>query len=35
MTVTTDDTLAATPRTIRDEMIAFGIMTALLLIVQQ
>src|SRR5579862_3264803 len=33
MTVTTDDTLPTTPRTIRDEMIAFGIMTALLLIV--
>ena len=33
MTVTTDDTLATTPRAIRDEMIAFGIMTALLLIV--
>jgi branched-chain amino acid transport system permease protein len=33
MTVTTDDTLPATPRAIRDEMIAFGIMTALLLIV--
>jgi len=24
MTVTTDDTLATTPRAIRDEMIAFG-----------
>ena len=33
MTVTTDDTLPTTPRAIRDEMIAFGIMTALLLIV--
>ncbi len=33
MTAMTDDTLPATPRTIRDEMIAFGIMTALLLIV--
>jgi branched-chain amino acid transport system permease protein len=33
MTVTTDDTLPATPRAIRDEMIAFAIMTALLLIV--
>jgi branched-chain amino acid transport system permease protein len=33
MTVTTDDTLSATPRAIRDEMIAFGIMAALLLIV--
>jgi branched-chain amino acid transport system permease protein len=33
MTVTTDDTLATTPRAIRDEMIAFGVMTALLLIV--
>src|ERR1700760_4045385 len=33
MTVMTDDTLPVTPRTIKDEMIAFGIMTALLLIV--
>src|SRR6202142_314442 len=33
MTVTTDDTLATTPRAIRDEMIAFGVMTGLLLIV--
>jgi len=33
MTALTDDTLAAAPRAIRDEMIAFGIMTALLLIV--
>ena len=33
MTVTTDDTLPATPRAVRDEMIAFGLMTALLLIV--
>ena len=33
MTAMTDDTLPVTPRTIRDEMIAFGIMTALLLIV--
>jgi branched-chain amino acid transport system permease protein len=33
MTVTTDDTLPTTPRAIRDEMIAFGAMTALLLIV--
>src|ERR1700691_4285097 len=33
MTVTTDDTLPTTPRAIRDEMIAFGVMTALLLIV--
>src|ERR1700749_3891570 len=33
MTVLTDDTLAATPHAIRDEMIAFVIMTALLLIV--
>src|ERR1700755_3493834 len=33
MTVTTDDTIPLTARTIRDEMIAFGIMTALLLIV--
>jgi branched-chain amino acid transport system permease protein len=32
-TVTTDDTLPAGPRAIRDEMIAFGVMTALLLIV--
>jgi branched-chain amino acid transport system permease protein len=29
----TDDTLPASPRAIRDEMIAFGIMTALLLVV--
>src|SRR6202046_1443567 len=33
MTVTTDDTLPTTPRAIRDEMIAVGGMTALLLIV--
>src|ERR1700723_3490267 len=33
MTVTTDDTLPTTPRAIRDEMIAFGVMTALLMIV--
>ena len=33
MTALTDDTLAATPHAIRDEMIAFVIMTALLLIV--
>src|SRR5712692_10453123 len=33
MTATTDDTLPVSPRTIRDEMIAFGIMSALLLIV--
>src|SRR6202012_2486923 len=33
MTAMTDDSLPVTRRTIRDEMIAFGIMTALLLIV--
>src|SRR4030081_1223256 len=33
MTAMTDDTLPVTPRAIHDEMIAFGIMTALLLIV--
>ena len=33
MTAMTDDTLPVTGRTIRDEMIAFGIMTALLLVV--
>jgi branched-chain amino acid transport system permease protein len=33
MTALTDDTLPVTARTIRDEMIAFGIMTAMLLIV--
>ena len=33
MTAMTDDTLPVTPRTIRDEMIAFGVMTALLLVV--
>src|SRR5258708_36808977 len=33
MTAMTDDTLPVTARTIRDEMIVFGIMTALLLIV--
>src|ERR1035437_9359289 len=33
MTTMTDDSLPVTPRTVRDEMIAFGIMTALLLIV--
>src|ERR1700750_2042486 len=32
-TALTDDTLAATPHAIRDEMIAFVVMTALLLIV--
>src|SRR5476649_986263 len=32
-TVTTDDTLPAGPRAIRDEMIAFGVMTAMLMIV--
>ena len=32
MTATTDDTLPVTPRTIRDEMIAFGVMTVLLAI---
>jgi branched-chain amino acid transport system permease protein len=33
MTAMTDDTIPVTPRAIRDEMIAFAIMTALLLIV--
>jgi branched-chain amino acid transport system permease protein len=33
MTALTDDTLAAAPHALRDEMIAFGIMTAILLIV--
>ena len=33
MTAMTDDTLPVTPRAIRDEMIAFAIMTVLLLIV--
>src|ERR1700754_487292 len=33
MTAMTDDTLPITPRAMRDEMVAFGIMTALLLIV--
>src|ERR1700722_17216173 len=33
MTAMTDDTLPETPHAIRDEMIAFGLMTALLLIV--
>src|ERR1700744_2972179 len=33
MTAMTDDTIPATPRAIRDEMIAFAIMTVLLLIV--
>src|ERR1700732_481969 len=33
MTAMTDDTLPVTTRSIRDEMIAFGIMTALLLVV--
>src|SRR5207302_10721674 len=33
MTAMTDDTIPVTPSAIRDEMIAFGIMTALLLIV--
>src|ERR1700748_850665 len=33
MTAMTDDTLPVTPRAIYDEMIAFGIMTALLVIV--
>jgi branched-chain amino acid transport system permease protein len=33
MTAMTDDTLPVTPRTIRDEMIAFAIMTMLLLVV--
>jgi branched-chain amino acid transport system permease protein len=33
MSALTDDTLPTTPRAMRDEMIAFGIMTALLLIV--
>jgi branched-chain amino acid transport system permease protein len=33
MTAMTDDTVPVTPRTIRDEMIAFAIMTALLLVV--
>jgi branched-chain amino acid transport system permease protein len=33
MTAMTDDTIPVTPRTIRDEMIAFGVMTAMLAIV--
>jgi branched-chain amino acid transport system permease protein len=33
MTAMTDDTLPATPRVIRDEMIAFAVMTVLLLLV--
>ncbi len=33
MTAMTDDTIPVTPRAIRDEMIAFGVMTALLVIV--
>src|SRR3954454_2975967 len=33
MTTLTDTTMPSTPRAIRDEMIAFGLMTALLLIV--
>src|SRR6201998_3316094 len=33
MTVMTDDTLPETPHAIRDEMIAVGLMTALLLVV--
>src|SRR6201996_7461522 len=33
MTAITDDTLSASPRAIRDEMIAFGIMTLLLAVV--
>ena len=33
MTATTDDSLPVTGRTIRDEVIAFGIMTVLLLVV--
>src|ERR1700744_3321382 len=33
MTAMTDDTIPATPRAIRDEMIAFAIMTVLLLLV--
>jgi branched-chain amino acid transport system permease protein len=33
MTAMTDDSIPVTPRAIRDEMVAFGIMTALLLIV--
>src|SRR5271167_2693646 len=33
MTVVTDDSIPVTPRAIHDEMIAFGIMTALLAIV--
>ena len=33
MTVVTDDSIPVTPRAIHDEMIAFGVMTALLLIV--
>src|SRR4030088_861533 len=32
MTAMTDDTLPVTPRTLRDEMIAFGVRTVLLLI---
>ena len=33
MTAMTDDSLPATPRAIRDEMIAFGLMIVLLLVV--
>src|ERR1700694_1750419 len=33
MTAMTDDSIPVTPSAIRDEMIAFGVMTALLLIV--
>src|SRR5580698_11645274 len=33
MTAMTDDSIPVTPRAIHDEMIAFGIMTALLLVV--
>ena len=33
MTAMTDDSIPVTPRAVRDEMVAFGIMTALLLIV--
>ena len=33
MTAMTDDSIPVTPRAIHDEMVAFGIMTALLLIV--
>src|SRR5450756_3089562 len=33
MTAMTDDSIPVTPRAVHDEMVAFGIMTALLLIV--